>query len=173
LFVLRAIKRLKDLGINNFELRIVGSGELEEKIKSYVTKNYLTNYVNLLGSMNYASKEMIEELKNADIFIHPSVIAPNGRKEGIPGTIIEAMVTGLPVISTYHAGIPYVIKNLETGILVKEWDISELMEKIKLLIDDVKLRDKLGKAGQKFAIENLDLVKKETELENIYNSLLK
>jgi len=82
------------------------------------------------------------------------VIAENGDKEGIPGTIIEAMSCGLPIVSTYHAGIPYVIENNKTGLLVKEWDLDALGTAIKSTIDSQALRKKLVNLDIKFQCRN-------------------
>ena len=173
LFLLKSIKRLIDSGFRDFELRIAGIGELETELKQFVRQNKLNDHVRFLGALKYASTEMMREYHDADIFVHPSVIARNGDKEGIPGTIVEAMSAGLPVVSTFHAGIPYIIENGVTGFLVKEWDVNALAKKIKLLMNNADLREKLGRSAQKFALENLALHVKEQELEDIYNSLLK
>lgn len=170
LFLLRSLKHLFESGINNFHLRIVGGGELETELKAFVSNNNLAQYVSFIGVITYGSKQMHEEYNNADVFIHPSVIAPNGDKEGIPGTIVEAMSAGLPVISTYHAGIPYIIENSNTGILVKEHDILALSEAIKKLIENVELRNQIGVQGQNYACKYLNLKNKEIELESIYQS---
>jgi len=172
IFLLESIKRLVKSGIDNFELRISGTGELENKLRNYVKENNLSENVTFTGVIKYGSKEMLKEYHNADIFVHPSVIAPNGDKEGIPGTIIEAMSAGLPVISTYHAAIPYIIENEKTGLLVKEWDVKGLADAIERLINDIELRRRLGQNAQKYALENLDLIEKEKELESIYDGLL-
>ncbi|HEB83453.1 MAG TPA: glycosyltransferase, partial [Bacteroidetes bacterium] len=102
----------------------------------------------------------------------PSVISPKKEKEGIPGTIIEAMASGLPVISTTHAGIPYVIESGRTGLLVDEWDVDALAGAILKLVHSRDLRETIGRAGQEYALNHLDLVHKEAELEAIYDSLL-
>jgi colanic acid/amylovoran biosynthesis glycosyltransferase len=172
IFQFKAIKKLIDSGISNFHFRIAGSGELEQELKKYVKENELSQYIIFLGPLKYGSTEMLQEFKNADIFLHPSVTAPNGDKEGIPGTIIEAMSSGLPVISTLHAGIPYVIENNKTGILVEEWDIDTLAMALKRLIESRDEREKLGMAAQSYSLNNLDLHAKEKELEEIYDSLI-
>ncbi|MGK9477952.1 glycosyltransferase family 4 protein [Melioribacter sp. OK-6-Me] len=156
----------------NIILNIYGKGSLEKKIRKYIAKNNMFKYVKMHASLVYGSPEHISALRNADVFIHPSVTAPNGDKEGIPGAIVEAMATGLPIISTYHAGIPYIIENNKTGILVKENQVNSLADAIIDLAIDHERRERLGKAAQIFALENLDLLKKEKELENIYNKLL-
>lgn len=172
LFLLKSVKKLIESGISNFVLRIAGTGELETKLKSFVNKNNLHKYVVFTGVLKYGSKEMVEEYKQADIFVHPSIIAQNGDKEGIPGTIIEAMSAGLPVVSTNHAGIPYVIESGKTGLLVNENDIEALTNAIHQLIEDKNMREQIGIAGQEYALQHLDVKEKEKELEDIYNRLI-
>ncbi|KAF5054946.1 D-inositol-3-phosphate glycosyltransferase [anaerobic digester metagenome] len=172
IFQLKALKSLLEKGIENFRFRIAGSGELDQELKLFVNTNALNDYVTFTGPLKYGSPEMMEEYRNADIFLHPSVVAPNGDKEGIPGTIIEAMAAGLPVVSTFHAGIPYVIKNEETGLLVNEWDIDGLSFAINGLIASRIKREKFGRSAQQYAMDYLNLHEKEKELENIYDSLI-
>lgn len=173
IFLLKSIKKLIERGVVNFELRIAGSGELDEELKKFVSDNKLEKFVVFIGAVRYASDQMMEEYRKADIFVHPSVIAPNGDKEGIPGTIIEAMSAGIPVISTYHAGIPYIIDSGNTGVLVKEHNDEELASAISNLIQNREQRIRIGRAGQKYAITNLDLPAKEKELEELYEKILK
>ncbi len=172
IFLLKSIKHLIEIGIKNIQLRIVGEGVLGKKLKHFVAKNSLSELVRFAGSVKYASNEMIKEYKNADIFVHPSVVAPNGDKEGIPGTIIEAMASGLPIISTYHAGIPYIIEHEKNGLLVPENDVSALASSIEELIRNKEKRKMLGSNGQEYALNNLDLKVKEKELEEIYFKLI-
>ncbi|MCU0289513.1 MAG: glycosyltransferase [Acidobacteria bacterium] len=170
LFLLNAIKNILQRGCKNFNLRIIGDGYLRENIESFISGNNLNDYVTMVGKLNYGTKEFINELEQADIFVHPS-IEVNGVKEGIPGAVIEAMSAGLPVISTYHAGIPYVIENNITGILVKEWDVNCLSESLIKLINDVNLRRSLGGKAKIYAKTQLNLKMKEIELENIYSQI--
>lgn len=172
LFLLQSLLKLKEAGVQNWHLRIVGNGELEESLENFVKENKLSEEVTFVGPVNYGSPEMMREYTQADVFVHPSVIAENGDKEGIPGTVIEAMSCGLPIVSTYHAGIPYVIENNKTGLLVKEWDLDALGSAIKSMIDSQALRKKLGMAGQSYAISELDLREKQYELEGIYATLI-
>ncbi len=170
-FLFKSLKKVIESGIYNFEMRVVGTGEMENELHQLVKEIGLEKHIVFLGALKYASQEMMDEYQNADIFVHPSVVAPNGDKEGIPGTIIEAMSAGLPVVSTFHAGIPYVIENQKTGLLVKEWDIEALTHAISQLILNRNMREKTGIAAQKFALNNLDLIRKENELEKIYDRL--
>lgn len=172
IFIFKAIKLLIEKGFTNIKLKIIGHGFHEPVLNKFVNENNLNKYVCFLGPLPYGSEAMISEFKNADAFIHPSVVTKDD-KEGIPGALVEAMFAGLPVISTYHGGIPYVIENNKTGVLVKEWDIEELSKAILEFMNNQKLRERIGKVGQEYAFKHLALHEKEIELENIYERLIK
>lgn len=169
LFIFRALQKLVLERHANIRLKIIGQGFYEPVLKNFVKESKLQDHVDFLGFMSGARLQA--ELENADGFIHPSVITKND-KEGIPGAIVEAMFSGLPVIATYHGGIPYIIENNKSGILVNEWDTDALAAAMVRLSEDPKLREKLGTAAQKKALAELDLSKKEEELERIYDSLI-
>lgn len=172
LFLLKSITEIVAKGVTNFCLKIVGDGELKKELKAYVHEHQLTRFVEFGGYIPYGGSEMVSGYHDADIFVHPSIVGPDGEKEGIPGAIVEAMSAGLPVLSTYHAGIPYIITNNETGILVKENDVEALSNSLIEMIKNTELRKTIGMAGQRYAMENLDLMKKEIELEKIYNQII-
>lgn len=171
LILLKSIAEIISRGVTNFRLRIVGTGELENELKAYVKQKNLSGYVQFIGAIPYGGNEMIREYHGADIFVHPSVVDPQGNKEGIPGAIVEAMSAGLPVISTYHAGIPYIIIHNKTGFLVKEHDVVALSEALIKMIKNPELRKTIGLAGQHYAMDNLELISKEIELEKIYQQI--
>lgn len=171
IFLLNAIKELIKNRITNFELRIIGWGELEEKLKKFVNDNNLGENVKFLGAMKAHSKEIIDEYKNADIFVHPSTVPDDGNKEGIPGAIVEAMFSGLPVISTYNGGIPHIIENEKTGLLVNEWDTEKLADSISYLVQNIERRKYIGTNAQEYAMKYLDLPLKQKMLEDIYDSV--
>ncbi len=154
-------------------LKIVGDGPTKDTIKKFVDKNQLSNYVEFFPKISYASAEHKKFFAEADVFIHPSVTDTNGDKEGIPGAIVEAMAAGLPVISTYHAGIPNIIEHRKTGLLVDEWNVDQLKNAIIELSRSHLLRKSIGLAGQDFALRELDVAEKEKELEEIYAGILR
>ncbi len=172
LFLLEAFK-LAYQENNNINLKIVGDGPDRSKILDYVENQGMIEYIKIMPFVVYGSTEHKKHFADADIFIHPSVTDVNGDKEGIPGAIVEAMAAGLPVISTYHAGIPFIIENEKRGLLVKEWDVEGLKNAILKMAINHEMRKILAINGQEYAINNLDLYKKEQELEEIYKSLIK
>ena len=82
------------------------------------------------------------------------------------------MSAGIPVISTCHAGIPYIIESGKTGLLVAEYDYDALTLAIQQLMQNRDLREKIGKAGQEYALQHLDIEDKERELEEIYKRFM-
>lgn len=156
----------------NISLTIVGDGPFKKAIEDFIKSNGLSPYVNYEGPVVYGSRRHLQYFDEHDVFIHPSVSYQNGDKEGIPGAIVEAMAAGLPVISTFHGGIPHIIQNNINGLLVKEWEIDGLAERVVQIANDDKLRKKIGTSGQRFVCDNLDLFTKELELEAIYRKLI-
>jgi len=172
IFLLQALTKARQITNRDIMLRIVGTGYLESELKNIVRKNDLGKCVHFVGPLKYLSKEFLSEFYNADVFVHPSVTSDKNEKEGIPGAIVEAMATGLPVISTFHAGIPFIIQHGKTGLLVNEWDINTLAEYIRMLAEDSALRKQVGQKARQYALEELDLRKKEIELERIYDFVI-
>ncbi|MBE3667214.1 hypothetical protein BOO35_19345 [Vibrio navarrensis] len=107
---------------------IIGDGELYEEAKKLIRSKNAESYIHLLGAKS--SETVSEYLDNTDIFLLPSITAPNGDMEGIPVSIMEAMSKGVYVISTEHSGIPELITNSVHGSLVPENDIQALKDSI-------------------------------------------
>ena len=170
--LIKAIEIISKRNLSNvpFELNIAGDGPLKPEVEKLIKKLGLEKKVNLLGHIPHESELLISEYRKADIFVLPSMTLKND-KEGIPGTLIEAMASSLPVISSYHAGIPEIVKSGENGLLIKEGDFEELALQISRLINDVNLRQTLGINALK-TTEKLSLEVKTKELEEIYNRFL-
>lgn len=166
------IEALAKLKLTNLYYLIVGDGYNLEKCKKLAFELGLEDNIIFKGFVSYNSTELIDIYKSADIFTLPSITLSDYDKEGIPGTIVEAMASGLPVISTYHAGIPYIIENEKEGLLVKERDVDGLASAILRLVKDENLREFLGRNAQKKAIEELDLYKGTERLEKIYEEII-
>jgi glycosyltransferase involved in cell wall biosynthesis len=118
----------------NAQLVLAGDGYLRGEIKKLVNNLGLKNKVIFPGAVNH--KQVTTFMNNSDVFLHHSVTSTNGDKEGIPNVIMEAMATGLPCISTVHAGIPELIKNRTNGLLVNEKDINDYVKKMKELLEN-------------------------------------
>ena len=171
IFLLKAFKRASAFTEKNLYLDIAGDGELRESLEAFIKEENIKN-VTMHGLIPYGSAQHHSLLEKADIFVHPSITTGQGEKEGIPGALIEARSSGLPIIATYHAGIPYIVKHEETGMLAREHAVEELAAHIVTLAEDSSKREEIGRKGQKFTLDELDVVEKEKDLENIYDRLL-
>ena len=133
-YTLEAFKDLKDF-YDDVELILAGDGPTRSSMEDLSKQLSIQDKVIFMGKVN--QQEAYELMKSADIFVHHSVTSNNGETEGVPTVIMEAMSTGLPVISTNHAGIPELVENEKTGFLVEERDISSYTKSmIQLLIED-------------------------------------
>jgi colanic acid/amylovoran biosynthesis glycosyltransferase len=169
-YALRAVARLRTE--YKFEFRIVGFGPLEKDLKLLCHKLNLDDHVVWLGRKSYS--EMLGELHHADVLIQPSVTAPDGESEGgAPTVLLEAQACGVPIISTYHADIPYVTVPDKSAFLVPEKDTVALAEKLKFLFDNPDIWAEMGRIGR-LHIEEKHSIKKEVKtLEDRYFNIIK
>ncbi|MBX4189045.1 glycosyltransferase family 4 protein [Candidatus Parcubacteria bacterium] len=142
--IIEALAHLPD----NVVFRILGTGELEEELKTQVAGLNLERRVDFAGYVDHS--QMPYHFSRADIFIRPSL------SEGMGNSFIEAMAAGLPVIATNVGGIPDFIKDGETGLFVNVHDPKDIAEKVKRLIDDEALRQKLIENAKALVKEKYD-----------------
>ena len=155
----------------SFQLTFMGNGPLRPRLEKLVAEYGWKERVRFLGHVPYDSPHLVAEYHRADVFTLPSVTLGED-KEGIPGTLIEAMAAGLPVVSTYHAGIPEVVTDGVDGLLVEEMDMNGLSRALGQLIESRSLRERLGRAAAHTAHTRLRLLSKTPQLEAIYDWLL-
>lgn len=119
---------------SNATLILVGNGPLRERMINFASELKIQQSVKFIKHTN--TDNVINLMNNADCFLHHSVTASNGDKEGIPTVLMEAMSTGLPVISTNHAGIPELIQPNINGYLVEERDIKNYVIALESIYED-------------------------------------
>jgi colanic acid/amylovoran biosynthesis glycosyltransferase len=154
----------------NATLTIIGGGELEGYIKSLASQLNLGTSFRLL---NRVPKSQVPELMGqADIFCAPSLTASNGDVEGIPNTVKEAMATGIPVLSTNHAGIPEIITNNQDGILVRENDVDHLAEALEFMLMNSHLWEGYAISARQKVEQNFDQNKQLFLQAKYYDELL-
>jgi colanic acid/amylovoran biosynthesis glycosyltransferase len=166
--VLEALRHVIPDSDRKVVAQFVGDGSLREELQRRTAAYGLDDVVTFTGHVSHLSDAFVDHYRDADIFIHPSMTR-RGRKEGIPGTVVEAMAAGLPVVSTLHAGIPSVIESERNGLLVRERDVDGLVSALRALIDDSTLRARLGRAAADDARRVLDLDVRTARLERIYD----
>ncbi len=139
---------------------IIGDGVLGAELEQLILDLGLSAHVNLVGWKDH--EETRAALLNAHILVAPSVTvtasttARNGETEGIPNVVKEAMATGMPVISTYHGGIPELVKHGVSGYLVQERNVDELTNRLAHLLDHPSTWVVMGRAGRSCIEEQFD-----------------
>lgn len=134
------------------KLHIVGHGPLFKESLDLVKKLKIENSVIFEGIKT--PDKVAEILRSARCFVQHSVRAIDGDSEGTPNTILEASATGLPIVSTKHAGIQEAIVHNKTGYLVEEDDINGMAEYMIKLAEDPVLAGKLGRSGREHILNN-------------------
>lgn len=111
-----------------FELILAGGGTLLNEVQALASELEFKNTILFPG---WVDKEGAKALmSNADVFVHHSIVSPDGDKEGIPNAIMEAMAMQLPILSTLHSGIPELVEDGVHGYLVEERNIEEYVNAI-------------------------------------------
>lgn len=169
-FVIKAINRLVKK-YRNIEYIIAGDGPLRPKLEKMTDELGLREYIFFMGAVS--DSETVKLYKESHIFVLHSVTASNGDMEGTPVVLMEAQACGLPVISTYHSGIPEVVKDGESGFLIPERNVSALIEKMEYLISNPDKWGEMGTVGRKHIEKNYNISTLNKELEKKYMNLIK
>jgi len=153
-----------------FQCVIAGDGPQMPLLKQRVTEYGLQNMVELPGMV--FQKQVKAYLKQADVFVLPCITAANGDIDGVPVSLMEAMAMEIPVVSTTVSGIPELIEDGVSGLLVAEQDSAALADALERLITQVDLRTTLGKAGRQKIIAGFNIEKSTTQLANLFTQYL-
>jgi glycosyltransferase involved in cell wall biosynthesis len=111
-------------------------------------------------------------LQRATIFCAPSRTAKSGDSEGLGIVFLEAQAMGVPVVSSFHGGIPEAVIHGETGLLAPEGDYHTLAEHLQLLLRREDLRALYGARGIQWIREAFDIEMLTNGLEDIYEEIL-
>ncbi|NQU66500.1 MAG: glycosyltransferase [Candidatus Marinimicrobia bacterium] len=128
-------------------LILVGDGPLRESCTPLVTSLNLGHAIEFTGILPH--DDIARLMSQSRAFVLHSTTPPSGDKEGTPVSIMEASASGLPVVSTIHAGIPDVVTDGETGYLVDEGDIDGMADRMMRFANDPNLATQFGLAGHR------------------------
>lgn len=128
------------------QLRMIGNGPLLDACRDLAEGFGLSQAVTFLDIQPHTVIQ--QEMRRARAFVQHSVEALSGDCEGTPVAILEAGASGLPIVSTRHAGIPDVVIEERTGLLVDERDVNGMAAQMIRLIENPRLAEKLGDAAR-------------------------
>jgi glycosyltransferase involved in cell wall biosynthesis len=138
-----------------FRCKIVGGAGDRHALEARVTASGLDGRVELVGWQT--RPEIVDLMRAADVVVAPSVPLRDGRQEGIPVTLMEAMATGVPVVASAISGIPELVEDGRNGLLVAPADPDALADALEKLQSSADLRRRLGSAGREKVLRSFEL----------------
>jgi len=154
----------------HIEYSIAGDGPLRGDLENLIGELDVGDRIRLLGWKR--QEEIVGLVKRADILLATSVTSEDGDQEGIPVVLMEALAQGLPVLSTYHSGIPELVQDGKSGFLVPERDVDALAEKLEHLVKHQEIWADMGRAGRDYVERYYDIDKLNDQLVQLYQQLL-
>jgi colanic acid/amylovoran biosynthesis glycosyltransferase len=128
-------------------LRMIGDGELLEACRERARELGIGDVVEFVAMQ--PNDAIAAEMRQAPAFVQHSIVAVDGNSEGMPVAILEAGASGLPVVSTRHAGIPEIVEDGKTGFLVAERDVEGMAERMERLLAEPRLAGELGRSARR------------------------
>ena len=130
----------------SFQVEIVGDGPLRKGLEAQVRRLGLDDRVKFAGPLPH--DELCRVYQRASLFTLPCVVAADGDRDGIPNVLLEAMASGVPVVSTPVSGIPEVIDSEREGLLVPPNNPTRLADALDRLLHSAELRERLALAAR-------------------------
>ena len=144
-YLVDAAAQLRDRGLD-FEIEMVGDGPLRDELSAQISRLELANVVKMVGSMPH--EELMERMRTAAMVVLPSIETSDGFMDGIPNILIESLALAVPVVSSRLSGIPELVTDGETGLLVEQKDAAALAGALETLLRDPARGTAMGRAGR-------------------------
>lgn len=146
LYLIEAVSGLLKEGLE-VELQIVGEGDERESLQRLVNRMGLESKVFFSGSVSHGEK-LDDFFLEADVFVLPSL------SEGVPKVVLEAMSKGVPVVATQVGGVPDIVKDRETGLLIPPKSSDAITHAVSALVLDEVLRKQIVESAHVFIREH-------------------
>jgi colanic acid/amylovoran biosynthesis glycosyltransferase len=168
-YLVEACRLLAERGVA-FRCVIIGDGAQRPLLEQLIDRYSLQGVVELAGAM--PQERVKPYLQRADVFVLPCITASNGDMDGIPVSLMEAMAMEIPVVSTYVSGIPELIEDGQSGLLVEEKDEIGLADALQRLIQDEAVRVALGKNGRSKVVQEFNIHDNASQLTTLFTRYL-
>ncbi|KPK06592.1 MAG: hypothetical protein AMS20_04410 [Gemmatimonas sp. SG8_28] len=145
LVLVEACRLLRDRGVP-FACDIIGKGIMRPVIERRIKEAGLRKHVRLLGPRT--QDEVRERYHASHLYVLPCIVAANGNRDGLPVSLVEALASGLPVVTTPVTGIPEVVRDRHNGLLVPSGDPAALADAIESLVGDAELYGRLARTAR-------------------------
>lgn len=153
----------------DFHCLIIGSGPLESALRRDVERLDLESRVELAGPR--PQNEVIAALRGAAVFAGPYVVASDGNRDGLPTVVLEAMALGTPCVSTGVTGVPEVLHDGETGLLVRQRDPQSLASALERLLRDSAMRVRLAVSARRLIESQFDIRRNSASLRAMFDRI--
>jgi len=153
---------IDETGNKNLHCVIVGEGQNRNKLAKLINRFRLNDFVELPGA--FSQEKLQKLLKEGDVFILPSIVTDNGNKDGIPVVLMEAMATGIPVVTTDVSGLPEIAIDTKTALGVPPRDAKGLAAAIERVLKDKELASQLREDARKLVEERYNIRTNASEL---------
>ena len=166
------VEALGSLGAQakDYQLRIIGDGPLRERLETRIKALGLQDNVQFLGAQ--PRPQFWHELANCHLFVAPSVTARDGDTEGgAPTVLLEAQAAGVPLVTTNHADIPFVVVPGESAFLAKEGDAGSLAQALTEAVNQSARWPQMGAVGRKHVLASHSVESVCWQLEAIYDEV--
>ncbi|MEO0981722.1 MAG: glycosyltransferase [Pseudomonadota bacterium] len=168
-YALRAVAGLSQAG-RNVRFELAGDGPLRAELAALAAELGVAADTVFHGQAT--QPQVAELLARADLFIAPSVTASNGDEDAAINTLKEAMLSGLPVVSTRHGGIPELVEHGVSGYLAPERDAAALKACLERLLAERDRWLEMGRAGRARVLDAYDRRRVNERIEALYRRLL-
>ncbi|MGQ4648632.1 glycosyltransferase [Lyngbya aestuarii] len=152
----------------NFSCKIIGSGSLEPSLREQIQQLGLQSIVEIIGSR--PQNEVFEQVQKAAVFAAPYVIGRDGNRDGLPTVLLESMALGTPCVSTDVTGIPEVVRDEETGLMVAQHDPKALADGLEGLLTDSTLRVRLATQARQLIESEFDIHRNTASVRSLFRT---
>jgi glycosyltransferase involved in cell wall biosynthesis len=151
-----------------FNCQIIGAGSLEAELQEQIRQLGLQSIVEIIGPR--PQNEVFQHVQNAAVFAAPYVIGKDGNRDGLPTVVLEAMALGTPCVSTDVTGIPEVVRDEETGLMVAQHDPKALADALERLLNSAALRVRLATQARQLIESEFDIHKNTASVRTLFHT---